>query len=199
MQFAHTRKKRLPVFSASKKAARKLKLSWRVYLWGAFFIVLIVGLVYLFFWAPFLKIKKINIAGNNFSEQAKIETIVKETLSQKIWRFIPGDSFFIISTQAVKEKIEKDFPETENILVRKDIIDGLKISLTGRQAAAIWCQGQKLAAIASTSPVGISSLTAESASTTLPEEIVLWRLPEVRKCFFSRSARNFRDNLVDFL
>lgn len=185
MQFAHARKKKLPVFGASKKVARQLKLGWRTYLWGAFFIVLIAGLVYLSFWSPLLKIRKINVnvTGDNFNDQAKVEAVVRETLNQKIWRFIPGDSFFIISTQAIKEKIEKIFPETENVAVRQDIKDGLKISLAGRQAAAIWCQGQKLGENASASPIVIDSLV-EIASTTPTEEVTLWQLPEVEKCFF---------------
>ncbi len=183
MQFARTRKKRLPVFGVSKKVARKLKLGWRTYLWGAFFILLIGGLIYLLFWSPFFKIKGINITGNNFSDQTKIEAAVKDILNQKIWRFIPGDSFFIISTQAIKEKIEKAFLEVENVSVRRDIAEGLKISLSGRQSAAVWCQGQKLAEVASTSSSVIFSLT-ENSSTTLPEETALWHLPEVKKCFF---------------
>ena len=184
MQFARRRKKRLPVFDASKKVARKLKFGWRTYLWGAFFIILVAGLVYLLFWSPFLKIKKIDVVGDNFSDQAKVEATTRDLLSQKIWRFVPGDSFFIISTKAIKEKIEKTFPEAENILIRRDIIEGLKISLTGRRPAAVWCQGQKLTEVASTSPVIISS-PEDSGTTTLPEKIVLWQLPEVKKCFFA--------------
>jgi len=183
MQFARTRKKRLPVFDASKKVARKLKFSWRTYLWGAFFIALIVGLVYLSFWSAFLKIKRINVIGDNFNDQAKVEAIVREVLNQKIWHFIPGDSFLSISIRAVKEKIEKTFPEAENVSVLADILEGLKVSLAGRQPVAIWCQGQKQTEIASTSPVVVSSLT-ENSSTTPPKEIVLWQLPEVKKCFF---------------
>jgi len=183
MQFARKRKKRLPVFGASKKVARKLKLGWRTYLWGAFFVILFSGLIYLSFWSPFLKNKKINIVGDNFSDQAKVEAVVKDILNQNILSFVPGDSFFIISTQAIKEKIEKVFPEVENVLVRKSILNGLGISLAGRQAAAIWCQGQKQPEIASSSPSVISSLT-ENSSTTLSEEVALWQLPEVKKCFF---------------
>jgi len=184
MQFAHTRKKRLPVFDASKKVARKLKLGWRTYLWGAFFIVLIASLVYLSFWSPFFKIKKINVTGDNFNDQVKVEATVKDILNQKIWHFVPGDSFFIASEQAIKDTIKKTFPEMENVSVHRNIMRGLEISLTGRQSAAIWCQAQKIAPVASTSPAVASLLVTENIGTTSPEEIASWQLPEVKKCFF---------------
>jgi len=185
MQFARARKKRLPIFDASKKAARKLRLGWRVYLLGAFFILLSIGLAYLLFWSPFLKIKEITIVGDNFNDQSKVESIVRDILNKRIWYYVPGDSFFVVSTQTIKEKIEKTFPEAENISVISSLSGDLRVFLTGRQAAAIWCQGEKQAGNSSSSPAIISSLAlTENSSTTLPEKVTLWQKPEVTRCFF---------------
>ena len=183
MQFARARKKRLPVFDASKKVVRKLKLGWRACLWGAFFIVLTIGLAYLLFWSPFLKIKKIEIESDSLNNQIKVQAAIKDILAQKIWRFVPGDSFFVISAQVIEEKIEKTFPDIENVSVRADILQGLSVSLANRQAAAIWCQGQKKVLVASSSP-SVAVPLLENGSTTLSQETIFWQLPEVTQCFF---------------
>jgi len=180
MQFAHRRKKKLPVFKASKKVVSQLNFGWQAYLWGAFFILIFAGFLYLVFWSPYLKVKSISVESGNLNKSEEIKMMVASLLSKKYKNFVPGDAFFVVSSGAIKEAIEKDFPEAKNVVVKKDILKGLEISLTGRQAVAIFCQGEKKLEMAKE-----GLLSQENSTTTIAsKEKELESIPESRGCFF---------------
>jgi hypothetical protein len=184
MQFAHRRKKKLPVFKASKKVVSQLNFGWQIYLWGAFFILIFAGLLYLIFWSPYLKVKSISVESGSLNKSEEIKAAVVSLLSKKYKKFIPGDAFFMVFSGAIKESIEKSFPEAKDVVVKKDILKGLEISLTGRQAAAILCKGEKEAAAEDK-----ELLNQENATTTLVGVgKKLEVIPKSQGCFFVDSG-----------
>ena len=170
----------MPVFKASKKVVSRLNFGWRAYLWGAFFILVFAGIFYLVFLSPYLKIKLINVESGSLNKNEEIKATVASLLSSKYKNFIPGDTFFVVSPQKIKEIIEKDFPEAKDVVVKKDILKGIAINLAGRQAAAILCKGEKETAVEDK-----ELITQETATTTLASVgKKLEVIPKSQGCFF---------------
>ena len=62
------------------------------------------------------------------------------------------------------------YPEAKDVSINKDILKGIKITITGRSSAAIWCNSLAM-------PV------ADNAEATSTQAIVT--LPQIEKCFFT--------------
>jgi cell division septal protein FtsQ len=176
--FRSRRKNNSSIFAAPEKPRRRpgRKVSWRAVFFGGFFVLVFIGISYLAIWAPFFKIKEMEIASQNFAAETEVNLTAKEFLEKKLLKIIPNNSFFIFSSRCLKELILDKFPDVESIEIEKNIFGGLKIKIKGRQANAIWCESKKNL---------IPSLAPSlNSSTSSFQEIIENKLPESEKCFF---------------
>ncbi|HRY52619.1 MAG TPA: hypothetical protein P5089_02070 [Candidatus Portnoybacteria bacterium] len=169
--FAYRRKKRSHIFSIPAKAKRH-KIDWQVWLYWLFALLALAGLLYLVFWSPFFKIKKWSVEGEGFTATAQAQELVNRMLQEKIWQVIPKDNLIVFSSKKIISQILADFPEAQSVKVDKDIFKGIKITIKGRQSAAIWCKSS-----ADFIFVGFQATSTDSALS----------LPSSEQCFFADS------------
>ncbi len=110
-------------------------------------VILAVFLFYFILFSPFLKIKKINVSGNDLTLSEKIKSEIEATLKETVWLFIPGDNIIFASVKKSEEKIKEKFPEVEEIKVKKSWLDlknlgefKLEVEILEKEKKIIWCQ-----------------------------------------------------------
>src|SRR3989338_4034661 len=169
--FAYRRKKRSTIFAIpAKPRHKKVAINWRAWLWGAFIAFALMGLIYLLIFSPVLKIKKWSVESSNFSSAAQSQEIADQFFREKIWKIIPRDNWLIFSGHNLSSRLLSAYPEAKNVSINKDVIKGIKIIITGRSPAAIWCDSLAI-------PV------SESIDATSTQAVVA--LPQSEKCFFT--------------
>lgn len=95
-----------------------------------FFIIIIIflilsgGLVYLFFYSPVFKIKKILVEG------VPIENQIFDQLKDK--------NILLVSSESIKTELNQKYPELNIIDVSRGLPDTLKIKLKERSAEILW-------------------------------------------------------------
>lgn len=156
-----------------RKKARE-KINWKIWLWGGFFILILGGIVYLAFWAPFFKIKEIKVSGNNFVSAAGIEEVVRALGRQKFLKIIPQDTLFALSGKKIENKILTGFPALREVKVKKIPFDKIEISVKERESTAIWCQTKA-------EPISASTPSAFATSTAAVQKKPP---PQSEQCFF---------------
>lgn len=169
--FAYRRKKQSRIFGIPAKAKRKI--SWRTWLWWLVALLALAGLLYLVIWSPFFKIKKWSVEGEGFAPTAQAQELVNQALQERIWQIIPKDNLIIFSSKKIISQILADFPEAQSVKVDKDIFKGIKITIKGRQPAAIWCKSS-----ADFIFVGFQATSTDKGLS----------LPSSEQCFFADSA-----------
>lgn len=185
MRFARPAKKEKKgafIFRADQKTTGRPIASRRFYFRIFLFTLLTAELIYGLFWSPMFKIKKISIADNDFAQTEEIEKLTRNLLTEKIWRVIPGDSFFTISEKTIKERIGQNFREADKISARKHFPAELTISLSPRQTAIVWCQSEEKLPTAD-----LNATNDEKTATSSPKiaNADFFISPEATRCFFA--------------
>ncbi|TSC52354.1 MAG: hypothetical protein LiPW39_597 [Parcubacteria group bacterium LiPW_39] len=178
MRLNRRKKIRYPVFATFEKEklpkrARR-KISWKIWLWGGIFILVLGGLVYLTAISPVFKIKEIAVSGNNFVSAAEIEEAVRALGRQKFLKIITQDTIFALSGKKIENKILTEFPALREIKVKKIPFDKIEILVKEREPAAVWCQTKPESVLAPT-PV----VSATSSAATQKKQ-----LPQSEQCYF---------------
>lgn len=169
----------LPETDLPKKGRRRKKLSWKPWLWGGFFILLLAGAVYLFVFSPVFKIEEIKISGNNLISTEQIQAVAENVLEQKILKIIPRDTVLVLVDNKIGQEIFNNFPEIASVEVKMAQIDELDILVSERKTAAIVCQIIAVL-VPSPTPSPPSMTPSVSPLPTQAQE----KLPESEECFF---------------
>lgn len=88
------------------------------------FIIILSGLVYLFFYSPIFKIKNIIVEGVSLEGNA--------------FENLKGKNILFINTADVKSELSQKYPELNIIKIVKGLPDTLKIKLEEHQAKILW-------------------------------------------------------------
>ncbi len=121
-------------------------------------------------WSPVFKIKQWKVEGTNFTATMQAETVTKQFIESKMLKVIPRDSWFTFWGGQLTGQILSDYPEAASVQIERNIKQGIKIKIIGRETVAVWCQ---------------CGATIASATTTEKEKIVL---PVSERCFFIDSG-----------
>ncbi|KKT24963.1 MAG: hypothetical protein UW11_C0037G0006 [Parcubacteria group bacterium GW2011_GWA2_43_9b] len=113
--------------------------------------------------------KKIVINWRAYFLGAAQET-VNRFFNEKIWKIFPQNNWLVFFGRDLSDQLLLAYPEAKNVSISKDIIKGIKIIITGRSPAAIWCDSLAI-------PV------SESIDATSTQAVVA--LPQSEKCFFT--------------
>ncbi|OGZ39628.1 MAG: hypothetical protein A3B04_00260 [Candidatus Portnoybacteria bacterium RIFCSPLOWO2_02_FULL_39_11] len=169
--FAYRKKKRSTIFAISAKPCRKkIVINWRAYFLGALIISALIGFLYLLIFSSVLKIKKWSVESSNFTSTAQAQETVNRFFNEKIWKIFPQNNWLVFFGRDLSDQLLLAYPEAKNVSISKDIIKGIKIIITGRSPAAIWCDSLAI-------PV------SESIDATSTQAVVA--LPQSEKCFFT--------------
>lgn len=112
------------------------------FLWISVLAVIILGgLIYLFFLADFFQVKEVNINGNQKIASEDINRIVNGEVNKKLLLF-NTKSIFITRSQGIIKSILNDYPVVESVKVRKDLPSSIAIEIKERLPIAIFCKDQ---------------------------------------------------------
>jgi hypothetical protein len=107
----------------------------------AVIILLLLPLLFYFFaFSNYFGINNIIISGNDTISKVNAEQIVRNELSAKIYKFIPGNNYFFINTDLLAKKLAESFPEIENVMITKKFPNVLYIRINEKRPALIWCR-----------------------------------------------------------
>lgn len=129
---------RKPYRLKKKKPIYKKPFLWLVIL----FLLVTLGIVYLFFFFSFFQIKNIQISGNNDVVSKELRNIINNDINKKIL-FFPTKSIFLVGLTDIKKEILSDFPAIESVRAKKKFPNGLNFEITERIGMAVWCKEEK--------------------------------------------------------
>lgn len=100
------------------------------------------GIFYLTCFFSFFQIKEISISGNSKIPTQVLSALIEQQIPQEVF-FAEMRSIFLVDSERIKTEVLAFFPNMENIEIRKNLPDSLKITIKERGAAAVLKQGEK--------------------------------------------------------
>ena len=102
--------------------------------------ILFIGtLTYFLFFSNVFKIKDIQIVSFVEVPQESILGVVKGEMQKKLLYFIQRDSFFLLNSQEIENKISSNFPLVSMVDVKKGLFGSVFVEVKPRIAQTIWC------------------------------------------------------------
>lgn len=196
-----------------KAAIKKKAIKRRRFLRSKFFCDFVLGLVFfivLFYWMFFssaLKIKNIQVVSPPEIASQNIEQAIKQELNKK-WLFVKKDSFFLVDTKAVKNKILLDFPLIGAIKIKKGLPATIFVEAKLRIAEFLWCFAPLEASKAS-SLMGFASSSCfladqqgiifalQSAVLAQKDLIEVFSQKPTKKIFDAACSKNIANRIIE--
>lgn len=119
------RKRRLKRFR-NKKSILKNRFFWL----SLFFLILILGLSYLFIFSEVFRIKEIKILNSDDSLKLRIEEVLKSEI---------GRNIFLVNLKKTNREILSQFPEIAKLNFKREFPRTLSIQVEKREPVGIWC------------------------------------------------------------
>jgi len=135
--FLPDRKVRKPLLVRGKPEHSGGFLWGTVFLWAVFLSV--AG--YTLFFSDFHMIRIVEVAGTKDVPSEKIETFVRERLSEKLLRVFPRDNFFLAPTDSLGRDLSRAFPKLATVSVSRRFPNTLHIEVAERDRILLWCSG----------------------------------------------------------
>jgi cell division septal protein FtsQ len=108
-------------------------------LWiGIGVVVLIISLLYILFFSPFVQITKITVVGNETVLAQDIEQGVLGIAQNKVFLF-STQSIVLFSEKKAQAYIQERFPELEQVEVKRKLFQEVLVHIQERQQVALWC------------------------------------------------------------
>lgn len=93
--------------------------------------------------ASFLRIKNIELTGNNFVSAKEISFKIKEVSVGKTGIFFNKDGFFFFPEEKIEIAILENFLRVKEVSVKKKIFSGLAVEIKERENVVLACRGQE--------------------------------------------------------
>jgi len=125
----------------SRKTNRFLKRkSFAIIFKTAAFAGFIASAAYFLFFSEFFLIDKITIEGNAKTNLLVIENLAKKKMNEPFFEIIPGNNFFLVRNKEIEKLLLDEILEIKSVEIKKDFPDSIKIKVTEREPAVIWCR-----------------------------------------------------------
>ncbi len=107
----------------------------------ALFIIIAagVGLGYLLFFANLLDVWAIDVSGAEVIPSADLKTAVDDWLGKGFLGIEKRRNLLFVSARDLGRELTDKFPRIDTLEIKKEFPHGLKIIVTERKAAGIWC------------------------------------------------------------
>ena len=129
------RKKRRKIYRVKRK--KSIFKSWYSWSFVLFFIFVFAVLYFLVFFDKF-QVKQLIISGNVKVLGNELENATFQKINRSIL-FFNSKSIFLISKKELKSKILKNYPQIEQLNVKKNLPDKLILEIKERSAVAVFC------------------------------------------------------------
>lgn len=167
-----------PYFRKKKDFGHLPSLSFN--LKNKFFIIALIVFVffiYLFFYSPLLKIKKINFSGNERMGESQLNEITWRYLGSKKFNILPQDNLILLDKEMLSQSLNK-INSFNNIKIQKKLLHSLNIAITEKSYAFVWVEDDKYYycdgegnIISSVSPLDIKEKKYPIVQNNLPKKI----------------------------
>lgn len=131
--------------ASSRKIKRKrmiLKAILFLVVFGMFFFAVAVS-----FYLPFLKIKKIEIYGNNSVAAEVLIDAARTITNEKYWKIFPRDNVFIVPKEKISKELTVKFKRIKKIEINRNFPAAISIKIEERNNAALLCERENCAFI----------------------------------------------------
>jgi len=120
-----------------KKRRRKFLLKLLA-ITGVVFLCL-GGIIYLLFFTGLLDVRTIDISGAGVISSADLKATAESWLKGGFWELTRGRNLLFFSAGDLAGELAAKFPRIDSVEVKKEFPHRLKINITERQSAGIWC------------------------------------------------------------
>ena len=120
-----------------KKYRFKKKPNYRGLCYFFLIFAVAVGVFYLLFFFDFFKIREFEIKSQNPILREGIKKIILSELEKKFFNFLPTDSFFLVNSKELENKILKEFLQISEVKCRKKFPQNLILEIKEKQAVAL--------------------------------------------------------------
>jgi len=118
---------------------KKKKKNLKPFLWIITSLLVMLGLIYLALFLPFLKIRKVEANGTEKIPSFEIINSVERYLAGFQLIKIPKSNYFLLSEKKLAEYLKNAFPGLKEVLVIKKFPPNLIISAKDRQKTIVYC------------------------------------------------------------
>ena len=118
---------------------RRRSLNVKVGLISIAIVVILAGIGYALFYAPWLKITSVTFEGFTSGHQNDVRQVVDVALGRKIFGISVGQDIFFLRSGSLVADLTSQFSFIESVSVQKKYFHTLKVIATERQAEGVWC------------------------------------------------------------
>ncbi len=112
----------------------------KIVLWGLGTVIVVAGLIYLFFFSSLFDIREVSFNGLDTVNSEEFKGKIDERLGQKVLGFLPRrNNIFFSNTGNFEAEIASAYPVFKSVKVEKKMTHGLVFNFTERKPAGIWC------------------------------------------------------------
>ncbi len=123
--------------SLSRVKNSAARIPFRIWAYLILFGILIIGLVWVICFSPFLTISEIEISGINEERLKSIQQSAWEQTHQHRFWFLSQSHLYLFDSQTFKEKILEDYTFND-IQIQKKIPKKIKIVISQKTPVAVW-------------------------------------------------------------
>ena len=177
-----------------KRLEKKQRSKHKKIIFGVLFLIIFAGAIYFFFFSPTFQIKNALIIASekNISADlvAQVQNSVRDFFQMRFF-FVRRDNLFVFQENELKDYLISKFPEISDAKIERSSEKNLaereiKIYLTKREMAAIWCETDLAsAATGELKPVEEENFEpVTSTAATISESEAVRPKEEIKKCFY---------------
>lgn len=130
-------------YQAEFIAEKRKKAFLKIFIWLAVAIVVLAGLIYLFFFSKVFNVREVSISNGSFIDNKEIREVADKYLEQKFLFFERFSNIFLVDSEKLQALVSESFPQAKNVSISKKYFHGLSVSLGRKEAAGIWCFKEK--------------------------------------------------------
>lgn len=106
---------------------------------GLAVVIVLAGIGYALFYAPWLKVTTVTFDGLTGSHQDDVKTAVDDALGRKTLGLATGRDILFVRSGSLIADLTSQFPFIQTVSVQKKYFHTLKITAIERQAEGVWC------------------------------------------------------------
>ena len=138
--FIFKKKRASRIYNKQQYVGRRNFARAKKNIWRALMIIFLIIIIWLAFFSPLFRIKKINITGNETISDDEINQALKPIFEKRFYRIFPGDSIIFFNEREAKDLLSKENFYFEEIKIEKKFPNSIKIEIKGKKAKLVWCQ-----------------------------------------------------------
>lgn len=119
-------------------AKKHAPFPWKRLIWIVSIVAFFAGIVVLIR-LPKFQVHTVNVIGTNVADPVDVSQFVMGSLQGNSVFILPRTSILLVSTVELTKKIQDHFPRFKTVLVERDSMDSLKVTVSEYGGVYLWC------------------------------------------------------------